>query len=51
MKEVIERCKLEIAAASIQYEREHKQQHLVYKVAHERMLKILEGSDINAKQK
>ena len=45
----IKRCKQEISAASIQYERENKQQHLVYKVAHERMLKILQGGSINVK--
>ena len=43
----IERCKQEISASSIQYEREHKQQHLVYKVAHERMLNILQKGDSN----
>lgn len=39
--DVVERCKQEISASSIQYEREHKQQHLVYKVAHERILRML----------
>ena len=40
--EAIKHCKQEINASSIQYERNHKQQELVYKVAHERILNILQ---------
>lgn len=35
-------CNREISASSYQYEHRHKQQDLVYKVAHERILKILD---------
>lgn len=44
-KEVIDKaikyCQQEISAASNQYERNNKQQDLIYKVAHERILDIL----------
>lgn len=38
---IIKRCDQEISASTIQYERNHSQQALVYKVAHERILEIL----------
>ncbi len=41
IEEAIKRCDLEISASSYQYEKNHRQQELVYKVAHERMKKIL----------
>ena len=50
IKEARKRCIQEINASSIQYQRNHKQQELVYKVAHERIKKILDsalGSDNN----
>lgn len=40
--EVIKKCELEISASSYQYDKSHKQQDLCYKVAHERILKILQ---------
>ena len=42
IEETINKCKLEIRASSYQYEQRHKQQDLVYKVAHERILDILQ---------
>lgn len=43
--DVIDECKKhctqEISASTVQYERRKRQQDLVYKVAHERILKIL----------
>lgn len=41
IEEAIKKCELEIRASSSQYERNHKQQDLVYKVAHKRILDIL----------
>lgn len=41
IEEAIKKCELEISASSLQYERSHKQQDLVYKVAHNRVLDIL----------
>lgn len=41
IEEAIKKCELEISASSSQYERRHKQQDLIYKVAHERILDIL----------
>lgn len=40
--EATKKCKLEINASSYQYEQRHRQQDLCYKVAHERILKILQ---------
>lgn len=39
--EAINKCELEIRASSYQYEKNHKQQELCYKVAHERIMEIL----------
>lgn len=41
IKEAIKKCELEIRASAYQYNKSHKQQDWVYKVAHERVLDIL----------
>lgn len=45
IEKVRKRSQLEISASSYQYEKSHKQQDLVYKVAHERILDILNEGD------
>ena len=40
--EAIKKCELEISASSYQYDKSYKQQDLCYKVAHERILGILQ---------
>lgn len=42
IEKIKKRCIQEISASSYQYEQRHKQQDLVYKVAHERILEILD---------
>ncbi len=45
IEKIKKRCNQEISASSYQYEQRHKQQDLVYKVAHERILKMLGDSN------
>lgn len=45
--EAINKCELEIRASSYQYEKNHKQQELCYKVAHERIMEILNNKGDN----
>lgn len=41
IEEAIKKCEQEIRASTYQYDKSHKQQDWVYKVAHERVLDIL----------